>query len=144
MKNKNLIISAVLIVLVAAGAFYGGMRYQLSKTPSFARQFNGRGNTARGGAVPNGARQGFSPVNGEIISSDSNSITVKMADGSSKIVILTDSTDINKADTATKSDLTTGAKVAVFGTNNSDGSVTAQSIQINPAFGLNNNTTPTP
>jgi hypothetical protein len=143
MKN-NLIITAVLVVLVGVGAFYGGIKYQASKAPSFARQFAQQGNIPRGGNTPNGARQGFRPVDGEITSSDSNSITVKMADGSSKIVILTDSTAINKADTATKSDLTTGAKVAVFGTDNSDGSVTAQSIQINPAFGLNNNPSPTP
>lgn len=45
-----------------------------------------------------------------------------------------DTLTINKATTATKSDLKTGEKVAVFGTPNSDGSVTAQSIQLNPMF----------
>jgi hypothetical protein len=143
MKN-SLIITAILVVLVGVGAFYGGMKYQAAKAPSFARQFAGQGNFPRGGNVPNGTRAGFRPVNGEIISSDNNSITVKMADGSTKIVIINDNTLINKADIATKEDLTTGAKVAVFGTDNSDGSVTAQSIQINPAFGLNQNATPTP
>jgi hypothetical protein len=143
MKN-NLIIMVVLIVLVGVGAFYGGMKYQASKSPSFTRQFTGQGNITRGANTPNGARQGFRPVDGEIISSDTNSITVKMADGSTRIVLINDNTLINKADTATKDDLTIGAKVAVFGTDNSDGSVTAQSIQINPAFGLNNNPSPTP
>lgn len=56
--------------------------------------------------------------------------------GSSKIVVLSDKTLINKAEQATKSDLKTGEKVAVFGSSNSNGSVTAQSIQLNPMFRL--------
>ena len=55
-----------------------------------------------------------------------------MQDGSSRIVILSASTDINKATKATKEDLKTGERVAVFGTQNADGSVTAQSVQLNP------------
>lgn len=55
-----------------------------------------------------------------------------MQDGSSKIVLFSDKTEINKAAEATKEDLKVGEKVAVFGTENSDGSVTAQNIQLNP------------
>jgi len=77
---------------------------------------------------------GFQPVNGEIISSDDKSITVKLTDGGSKIVILSDNTEINQAANATKDDLKAGEKVAVFGQENSDGSVTAQSIQLNPVL----------
>lgn len=66
------------------------------------------------------------------ISSDDKSITVKLQDGSSKIVLLTDTTSISKSTEGSKSDLKTGEKVAVFGTENSDGSVTAQNVQLNP------------
>lgn len=79
-------------------------------------------------------RQGFRPVNGEIISADDKSITVKLPDNSSKIVLLTDTTIINKSAEGAKEDLKTGEKVALFGTENSDGTVTAQNIQLNPAF----------
>lgn len=75
---------------------------------------------------------GFRPVSGEIISSDSKSITVKLQDGSSKIVLLTDKTTVSKSAEANVADLKTGEKVAAFGQENSDGSVTAQSIQLNP------------
>jgi len=51
---------------------------------------------------------------------------------SSKIVLLSDGTQINKAETVDKSELKSGVKVAVFGTENSDGSVTAQNVQVNP------------
>lgn len=124
MKNKNLII-VILLVLVSAGAgFYGGMKYQQSRVPAFARNF-------RGANRPNGATN-FRPIAGEIISADDKSITVKLTDGSTKIVLISDSTQINQATTATKEDLRVGAKVAAYGTANSDGSVTAQSIQLNP------------
>jgi len=55
-----------------------------------------------------------------------------LADGSSKIVLISDSTQINQATTATSVDLKMGITIAAYGTANSDGSITAQSIQINP------------
>jgi ribosomal protein S1 len=81
-------------------------------------------------------------VNGEIIGVDEKSITVKMQDGSSRIVILSEKTEINKAASGTKDDLKVGERVAVFGQENSDGSVTAQNIQLNPMF--RGGPTPTP
>jgi len=42
-------------------------------------------------------------------------------------------TSISKAEQATIADLKIGEKVAVFGPENSDGSVTASNIQLNPA-----------
>jgi len=126
---KNSIIIAILVaIIVGGGAFFGGMKYQQSKQPAFTRQSGMQG--VRTGAN----RAGFRPVNGEIISSDDKSITVKLQDGSSKIVLISDKTEINKAAEATKDDLKTGEKVAVFGQENSDGSVTAQNIQINSVF----------
>lgn len=122
------IIIVVVALAVGAGGFFAGMKYQQSKGPA-GRFGNFQG--ARNGNF--GQRgQGFRPVNGEIISSDDKSITVKLQDGSSKIVLITDTTSINKSSEGSKSDLKTGEKVAVFGTENSDGSVTAQNIQLNP------------
>lgn len=133
MKNLNIIL-IVLIFVVGGVGFLGGMKYQQSKRTISNRQFVngqfGNGQGARNGQ--NGNRMGFRPVSGEIISSDDKSITVKLADGSSKIVLLSDKTEINQAASATKEDLKTGEKVMVVGTDNSDGSVTAQNIQLNP------------
>jgi len=126
MKNKNLIIMILLLVIVGGGAFFAGMKYQQRNV---ARQFFGQMG-GRQGVSTN--RLGFRPVNGEIIAADEKSITVKLQDGSSKIVIVSETTQINKAEQATKEDLKIGEKVAVFGQENSDGSLTAQNIQINP------------
>ena len=76
------------------------------------------------------------------MSMDGNSITVKLQDGQSKIIILSDTTEINQASKAAKTDLSAGKQVAVFGTENSDGSVTAQNIQLNPMLGRFQNITP--
>ena len=128
MKNNMIIIVIVVALVVGAGGFFAGMKYQQSKSP--AGRF-GNFQNARNGNTGQRA-QGFRPVNGEIISSDDKSITVKLQDGSSKIVLLTDTTSINKSSEGSKSDLKLGEKVAVFGTENSDGSVTAQNVQLNP------------
>lgn len=135
--KKNLMVTVILVIAVGIGAFFGGMKYQQSKQPSFSRQFGNNQQGTRTGQVQGqlpGNRQGFRPVNGEIIGSDDKSITVKLTDGSSKIVLITSSTSINKAAQASKDDLKNGEKVAVFGQTNSDGSVTAQNIQLNPVL----------
>jgi hypothetical protein len=128
--ENNLLIIVLVVALLAGGAgFFGGMKYQQSKTPSFSRNFQGQ----RGqGAQVNGnnANQGLRPVSGTIISQDENSITVKLADESSKIILLADSSTINKTEEGSKEDLTEGTEVTVFGQANSDGSITAQNIQI--------------
>ncbi len=127
MKNNQMLLSVVLAVVLAGAGFFAGMKYQQSKATA-GRQFQGRGQN--GQARLNGAR----PVMGEVTSIDDKSITVKMQDGSSKIVILPDGVTISKTDSGSKADLKQGSMVAVFGTDNSDGSVTAQNVQLNPMF----------
>jgi len=135
MKNNSILLVIVALVIGLAGGFFGGMKYQENKTSSFGNDFNRRftqgPNGSQNGQIQRN-RMGFRPVSGEIISADDKSITVKLQDGSSKIVLVNDKTTINKAEAAGKSDLKTGEKVAVFGTENSDGSVSAQNIQLNP------------
>lgn len=123
----------VILVIVAGGAFFAGMKYQQSKSPSFNFAQGGQGTMIfrqRGQGGQGG--QNFRPVRGDILSVDSNGLTVKLQDGSSKIVILSGNTTFIKEASATKDDLKAGDTVAVIGTANSDGSVTAQTVQINP------------
>jgi hypothetical protein len=141
MKN-NYIVTAILVLIVGAATFYGGMQYQKSQRGQFAGQFGG--NRGQGGQFGRGVKGG-GMVLGQVMSKDDKSITVKLQDGSSKIVILSGSTTINKQATGTKDDLNSGERVAVFGTTNSDGSVTAQSIQLNPQVRMfRGGPTPTP
>lgn len=128
MKN-SMLLTIILVVVVGVGAFYAGTKYQQSKRTAIMGQFGGQAGQRTG---LSGNRIGFRPVNGEIISSDDKSLTIKMQDGSSRIILLSDKTVYLKSSTASKSDLKTGEKIAAFGTENSDGSVTAQNIQLNP------------
>jgi len=138
MKN-NYLMTVILVIVFAGAGFYGGMKYQQSKSQTFTGQFNNRQEGMRNNPQGNGAgtlknigmnRGGFKPVAGEIISADDKSITVKLEDESSKIILINDKTQINKAETVNKSELKAGEQVSVFGSKNTDGSVTAQNIQL--------------
>ncbi len=134
--DKNKIIMGLLIIVVAGLVFFGGIKYQEGKSTN---QIAGNNQGRPGGGQflqrnGTGNRTGGRATNGEIISTDDKSITVKLTDGSSKIILMGDKTQINKATTGTKSDLVVGLRVVVFGSDNTDGSVTAQNIQLNPQF----------
>ena len=138
MKPTQILVTIVLVLLVGGASFYAGMKYQSSGNRTFgAGQFfvqNGVGGVRMGmnGINRAGSAGAFRPVTGEITDADDKSITVKLQDGGSRIVFLAGNTAINKASEATKDDLTIGQTVAVFGQQNADGSVTAQTIQLNP------------
>lgn len=123
MKNKKTILMTIGIALVIGIlGFAGGFLFGRQRQQSFRMM--------RQGQFGERQRLGVRPVNGEIIDTSEKSITVKLLDGSSRIVIIAESTTINKESSATKEDLKKGEKVAVFGQENSDGSVTAQSVQV--------------
>lgn len=143
MNKKNIAIIAVLAIAIAGGAFYGGMTYAKGKassgrvaganfqnlTAKQRQQFTQNGGFP-GRGTRGGANGGF--VGGEVISKDDKSVTVKLQDGGSKIIFLSESTTIGKTTDGTKDDLVVGKQVTVNGSTNNDGSVTAQNIQIRP------------
>ena len=132
MKRKHLIGTIIVLFVVAGGSFYAG-KSMASATPA-----RGQFNTTFGGpgganlALRGGARGGFTA--GSIVSIANGSISIKQQNGSStEIVLLGPSTQILKQVTGSASDLSTGAEVTVTGTPNSDGSLTATTVQIRPA-----------
>jgi Cu/Ag efflux protein CusF len=136
MKNINtiIVVAVILIVVAAAGGFFAGLMYQKNQTSSltavergnFAARFGEQASQAGQNA------QAFRPVRGQVLSLSSNSMTVKMSDGSTKIVVLSASTTFAQSTKAALADVKTGDTVNVVGTANSDGSVTATDVQINP------------
>ena len=128
--NKTIIGALVAILIVGGGSFYAGMSYAKGQPAAGAA---GRGQFGAGAAgfAGRAGRGGFSM--GQIVTSSNGSITVKLQSGSTQIVLLGTSTQILKSTVGSASDLTQGTNVLVTGSSNSDGSLTAQSIQIRPA-----------
>jgi hypothetical protein len=130
-------------VIIGSGTFYGGMKYEASKAKTSqkagwgdfgngAAERAGAKNNQNGPKIGTGSAASSGFINGSITSKDDKSITVKGQDGSSKIIFFSDTTTIGKATTGSSSDLASGQQVMVSGKTNSDGSVTAQNIQIRP------------
>jgi hypothetical protein len=134
----NKIIGIIIgIVIIGAGAFWGGMTYTQGQTPARSGQFTQGGNRG-GGRFLNGGG-----AFGTIIAKDATSITIQLGGPSAtstngnasgtKIVLYDNSTQVGKFVTGSPADLSVGQMVSVGGTPNSDGSITAQMIQIRPA-----------
>ncbi len=141
MNNK--IIATIVAVAIAGGGigFYSGTMYQRKALMASEGQSKGMGNFAgrsngqaqTGSAKSNGARTANGGiVSGQVTAKDDKSITIKDRTGSSKIVLYSGSTTVGKTVDGSASDLSTGENVMVNGTDNSDGSVTAENIQIIP------------
>lgn len=138
MKSARTLVPIICVLVGLGVGFFGGYQYRnyrLRRTTGNLTGANGTRFIGRNGQFGGMGMMGRNLVAGSILSMDANSITIKLADGSSKIVLFTDSTTYSNTVTASTSDLKTGDNIAVFGTTNSDGSVTATSVQINPEFG---------
>lgn len=126
--DKKLIMPvAITAVVVAIISFYGGMKYVQQNSAGARQQFSQQARSQRTGgfqAVEGGL------ITGQVSSKDSQSITVKTRDGSSRIVFYSSSTAVNKQVAGSTNDISPGTEVMVGGMQNSDGSFTAQSIQI--------------
>ncbi len=132
MKNTKVIVPIILVLVGLGVGFLSGYEYrnyrlqrQTGTSGTFQR-FNGARTPGQNGMMGRGG------VEGSILSVDATSMTVKLADGSTKIIIFSGSTTYSNTTVAAQSDLKTGSTVAVFGSTNSDGSVTATNVQINP------------
>ena len=139
--KKSILITVGASLVVRVASFFAGTKVAPKQEGMFtmSQDSNGRFTTRAGQMRGEGGTVNFQggntrnmmrPVSGEVLSQDENSVTVKEADGSSKIVILSDKTSINKTTSGSKTDLKTGEKITAFGTSNSDGSITAENISI--------------
>jgi len=138
MSSKIYIFLAITLMVGVIVGFFGGKRYQMSKSPNFNRgnqqremiQGRGMGNTGARMPVRPGDNQS---ITGEITAIDNSSITLKAKDGGSKILILSNQTKITKFQPVDKDALTTGDQLTAFGNIKSDGTVDTISISLGEA-----------
>ena len=136
--NKLITTIIAVAVIVGGGAFYGGMKYvrnsprggqelRANISGSFSGDHEG-GSGFRGERFS--SRNGARPLLGEIISQSDDSLIIKLSDESTKIVFINNDTQIIKSVDGTVDDLSEGEQIFVGGTENPDGSYTADNIQI--------------
>jgi len=142
-KNKKVIVSVVVCLAIALISFRGGMMYagknitsaNASRQGQFGQgSFNPNGGRSGGVGMRNGGGIGGGIVSGEVLSVDATSMTVKLRDGGSKIVLLSPTSKVEKTVDGAIVDVVVGKSVMVTGTTNPDGSVTASSVQLRPTF----------
>lgn len=148
MQNQNLIVGcAITAVVFGATGFWGGKIYNSNR---FEDTFEGRGiynqsgrgmmnnrddqNRNNNKISGNSMNRGGGMIIGEVSSIDGDSLTVKLADGSSKIVVLSKTTSYTISNESSREKLIVGTKVAVMGETTTDGSTTASSVELNPAL----------
>lgn len=146
MKNQNIIIACVITAFIAGGVGFvahGKIQDRYQGTGRMgdnnARQFmmdnrdddeQGRGKFNKGdgqGMMGRGPAQ-----TGEVTAKDAKTLTLKMSDGSTKLVILSDTTSYRASTESSLDKVEVGTKIAAFGTQSTDGSTVATSIEINP------------
>ena len=122
----------IIWAIVAVAALVGGWYYGKSTAASgLAGARAGFSSSTRNFAGRTGAGGGFAA--GVVTAKDAQSITLQLPDGNSEVVFYSSSTAIVKPMPASVSDIAIGANVMVGGTQNSDGSVTATTIQVRGA-----------
>lgn len=148
-KNSNMVIPVAVVACVLVGgiSFWGGMKYQSSKnfggqfaagnfqnlTPEQRQQRFAQGGMMGGGAGRRGGMMGGANfVAGEVLSKDDKSVTVKLPDGGSKIIFLSATSKVMKSTEGSLSDIQVGSNISANGKANSDGSITAESLQLRP------------
>ncbi|MEJ0054148.1 MAG: DUF5666 domain-containing protein [bacterium] len=128
--RKNVLYGIGIAVIALGIGFYSGIAYAGGHGP------------ARGGMAPGnfagGMRGGFAGrsglVSGTVLSKDAGSITIRMMNGSTRIVLTSASTTVAKSAPGSLADVAAGENVSVSGTANSDGSLTADSLELRPVL----------
>jgi hypothetical protein len=139
MKQSRIVLSLIITFIVAgAGGYYIGKHVTTgtsdttTSSDNQARQGQSATRTGMGGMRRNGQGGGF--LGGSVISKDSTSLTMSIPNGGSKIIFYSPTTAIQKTATGTPEDITAGSMVSVSGTQNPDGSMSANAITIRPSL----------
>ena len=143
--NKKILIIIIALIVVGGGAFYGGLTLGKTQQPQGLTDMQNAGDFAGRSGMNNGSFAGppgavgrtEDSVNlrGSVLSvDDDGSVVLELADnGGSKIVMLSDSTQIMETKAVESGELTEGKSVIVMGTTNDDGTVSADNIMLRDA-----------
>ena len=130
LKGRNTqTVYLVSILLIVAAFFLGRWSVRNNNVPVQNNFAQNGGGMMRGQGV-NRANNFGGSLRGIVDSLDKNTLVIKNQDGSSKIVLLSSSTTVSKSVMTDVSTLISGDNVMVRGKVNTDGSISADSIQV--------------
>jgi len=146
-RTLSIVLGSIVVLALIGGAFYGGTLYgkqQAQTAFSERRTFGGAGSGAFPAADLNGTPQpemrgaffqggGGGGVFGQIEEINGDTMVIAGGNGQKTTVKVTDTTLIEKYASVTVTDLQPGETVIVSGSSNTDGSITARSVQVAPA-----------
>ncbi len=138
MNKKYIGLLVAIVLVVGGGSFWSGYAYGQSKTksgfPGGAGSMSGRNfGGANGGPSQPRNRSGLGGfISGEVLSKDEKSLTIKLQDGGSRIVLIGGETKVSKSAEGSIADVSIGGAVMVSGKANPDGSLTAETVQLRP------------
>jgi hypothetical protein len=140
--NRNTWILVIVVAIVFAGGGYLiGKQSAASTAATGASAYAGRAGTAGyAGRAGGFSGAGGGATTGTIVATANGSFTIQLPTSTSttattgtKIVLFDNTTMVNELESVPATSLAVGQSVVVTGTANSDGSVTATSIQVRPA-----------
>jgi hypothetical protein len=117
------IIWLVIAIVALGGGYFWGKATATATRAGFTGTFSSS-TRSRAGAASGGL------VTGQIITIDSSSITLQLTNGNSQVIFYSSSTPVSEPTMVSPSTLKVGTNVMVGGTSNSDGSLTATTIQV--------------
>ena len=148
-RAVTIVLGVLVVLVVAAGSFYGGMVYGKNQAePAFpvageGGEFPGpRGQFAQRPGIQGGAEEGqllrdqSGMLFGEIQSIGSGELTVTDPNGEQITVYVADTTLIQKQAEVTLADLEEGETVVISGNRDDDGNITARSLQVSGGGGF--------
>ena len=148
-RAVTIILGVLLVVVVAAGSFYGGMVYGKNQAettfpvageggefPMARGQFGQRPGSQGGAEAGQLLRDQSGMLFGEIQSIGNGELTVTDPNGEQITVYVGDTTLIQKQATVTLDALEEGETVIISGNRDDDGNITARSLQVSPGGGF--------
>lgn len=121
-----------LVAGIIVGYTLGYSTFTHQPSPTTAQ--NTRGSGAYAGGMMRGSGNGAGGfLTGTVAAQDSGSITLNTRDGSSRVVLITPNTSVSKSVNGALTDVSVGSTIIVSGSTNSDGSISANLIQLHQA-----------
>ena len=144
-RAVTIILGVLVVVVIAAGSFYGGMVYGKNQAetslpaageggefPGVRGQFGQRPGGQGGAEGGQFLREQGGMLFGEIQSIGSGELTVTDPNGEQITVYVADTTLIQKQAEVTLANLEEGETVIISGNRDDDGNITARSLQVSP------------